>query len=402
MTFVEIDGSINGSYYNWSALTPASPFNVNLHIHNPNPGNTTAGGKNFIKRDATGLNTSVDLWCQNFTTPPAVMPGAYSLNVTASTISNGPNIQNVSTSYAGAQDNSTGQPIPGNLYTGQFELAGDYCVIRSFLMFDTSSLPDEAIIDSAYVTLVILNDYSDTDFKVSLQTIKDPVPHTPLVSSDYWHGNFPVSATIGQENTTGYTNDDRFNITINASGIVDINLTGYTNWVVRSNQDIIIDSPGVGVNEWIGFCGPGYSTASYRPYLIINYTVPSSNWKHFVNITFYHNKTGVWVPYATEYVNVNGTVTVPAPQFNGTGKYWWNVSYNSNHTNYGNTSYWSFETVNITGVGGGSTFITSGRYTSFFIIGIVLGVSSSMILWGRRRRKKTGVEQETINSDDNV
>jgi hypothetical protein len=69
-------------------------------------------------------------------------------------------------------------------------------------------------------------------------------------------------------------------------------------------------------------------------------------------------------------VNSNGTVTVPALNFSGVSRYWWNVSANSNHTNYVNSSVWWFETVNI-GSGSGGVIIMSPD-----------GLTSSPILWG--------------------
>jgi len=318
-----------------------------------------------------------------------MIPGDYSITFTGDSISNGENIQNVSAVYSDAWANATGQPITGPLSPGQFEIAGDYCIIRSFLLFDTSGLPDEAVITSAHVQLMGYDDYSDADFKVSIQTLKEPAPHDPLISIDYNKGWAPPTATIGQRNTSSFVDEDYFNISLNASGLSDINISGVTNWVLRSNQDIIASAPAAGVDEWVQFYGPGGVWPERGPYLIINYTIPSSNWQHIVNLTFHTNESGPWLPYNTTWVQSNGTVTVPAVMFDAVARYWWNISYNSNHTNYGNTSYWWFETVMTGGSGGGGG--GSQRTTTYFVLGACMGtlVGGLVLNIWRKKKKQT-------------
>jgi hypothetical protein len=397
--WIVISSSINGSIKNITLGVP-SPFNVNLHVHNPNPGNGTHS-TNYVKMDATGLTTSVDLWYQNFTTPPAMIPGAYNLMFDSTTLSNGPSIENDSGVYANVWAEVHGRPIPGNMGVGQYELAGDYMIMRSYLCFDTSSLPDEAVITSAYVSLVPWFDGSDTDFNVMLQNVKPPAPHNPLVAGDYEKGNFPPLATYAKKNSSSAVVDGWFNLSLNASAIGDISLTGDTDMITRSDQDVLASAPGVGVDEWIIFYGPGGATPAYSPHLIINFTIPSSNWQHIVNLTFYTNESGVWNPYNTTWVQSNGTVTVPAPGFDGVGRYWWNVSYNSNHTNQGNTSYWWFETV---ATGGGSTIVIGGDGSSvlsasYLTMGLMIGTAGGLLLW-RRKRKRGNKQEELLNNED--
>jgi hypothetical protein len=366
ITFMRIvSDSINGSIRNIS-IEPASPFNIHLFIYNPNPGNGTHG-KNYLKKDTTGLTTSVDLWYQNFTTPTALLPGTYSVTINSTLFTNTPSTWNTSTVYAWVWNNNTGGIAPsGPLYVGQQKSGADYTIFRSFLRFDTSIIPDEAVITSAYVKLIVWQDFSTTDFNVTLLSTKPPKPHNPLIPTDYGRSGIGT-VSLGQENTTGYANDDMFNITLKPVGLTIIDKTFYTNFSVRSHKDQNQTAP-TG-NEWITFYGNAMPIANY-PKLIVNYTIPSSNWQHHVNLTFYSNSSGPWLPYAHSYVNSNGTVTVPALNFSGVSRYWWNCSWNSNHTNYGNSSIWWFETVN-TGTGSGGVIIMSPD-----------GLTSSPVLWG--------------------
>jgi len=359
-------------------------MSVNLSVINPNPGNGTHG-TNYIVMNASGLTTSVDVWYQNFTTPGALIPGTYSLMVAGESAANGDNIQNVSTVYADAWGNTTGQPISGPLSPGQFLAAGDYCIIRDFLVFNTSSLPDDAIIDSAHVQMVVFKDYSDTDFNVTLQNTKPPVPHDPLVAGDYFKAAFSGSGySEGFTNTSGCAEGGYFNITLNASGINGINLTGYTRWVMRSNQDILASAPSG--DEWIQFYAPSGTTPWRGPHLIINYTIPSSNWQHIVNLTFYTNESGAWTPYNTTWVQSNGTVTVPAPAFNTADTYYWNVTYESNGTNAGITQVYTFDTVATMGGGGGGG--AQKRTTTYFVLGACMGTLTGGLVLNIWRKKK--------------
>jgi hypothetical protein len=383
-----IDDDVNGSFYNTSNVSHL--FNINLFVINPNPGNGTHG-TNYLKMNASGLTTSVDVTCINFTTPPALIPGSASYEFDSESRSNGACMWNTSAVYNDAWANATGSVAPGPLYVGQYEMAGDYTITRSYLIFNTSGLPDEAVIDSAYVSLVLFSDHSAVDFNVVLQQVKPPAPHAPLTPGDYNKGNFPPSATYANENISGFTDDDRFNLSLNASGIAEIDAAGYTYFVIRSDQDLIASAPGVGSDEWVMFYAPGGVIPEYAPHLIINYTIPSSNWQHIVNLTSYTNESGAWVAYNTTHVYSNGTVTVPAAWADSNNTYYWVCEWESNGTNIGASDVWSFETVNITGGGGGGILPIGGvgdASMNYLLLVAIGSFSICMIFFNRKKRKK--------------
>jgi hypothetical protein len=356
-------------------ITAATPYNLNLLVINPNPGNGTHN-TNYIKKNSSGLTTSIDVFYKNFTSPPTSSPGYDSLTVDGTPPANVPCLYNSSTIYANVWANTTGTISTADLFVGQYLSVADYVTYRGFLMFDTSAIPDDAIIDSANVSLVILTFASLTDFNVTLQEMKSPVPHDPLIPTDYNKNAF--AGDFGHENTTGYNDDDYFNITLNAGGITYIDKTGDTIFGIRSDQDIVASAP---INsEIIGFYA--YSFVPFYPKLIISYHTPNPNWKHLVNLTWYSNSSGPWIQYYKSYVNHNGTVTVFNANFSGIDTYYWHLQWESNHTNNGSSQIFEFETVSD---GVGNIIIASD---SKFIIGMVIGCMLffvfAMIMWRRK------------------
>jgi hypothetical protein len=370
--------------------TAASVFSGgNLSVIDPNPGNGSHL-TNFLRSNVSGLTCSVDVGSRNFTTPPAVLPGDYSMTIIGTAPLNTPVVWNTSTTgvYLDVHDDTTGQLTPGNPYVGQYLFGGEYTITRSFLVFNTSVLPAGAVINSGYIRLYVYDEVGVVDdFNVTVQECRRPVPHMPsLVAGDYWNHGF--TNDMGHENTTGYVDDAVFNISLNAAGVDDVlngdwKLTETVRWALVSDRDYVSVAP---VNdEYIIFYGYGVDTGKW-PRLILNYTVPSSNWAHFVNLTFYNYTSGL--SFATSHVNSNSTVTVPAPVFDGVDVYYWNVSWESNHTNYGNSDVWGFETV-ITSVSSDGLLILQEKKWELLLLGFIFGsVSGSMFFMRRWKKNK--------------
>jgi len=361
-------------------------YNKNLTVYNPNPGNGTHN-TNYIKPYSPGLTTSVDVTNRNFTNPPAAIPGSYSIVVNGTPPSNVPAIWNTSAVYNNVWAETSGIITPGALpYVGQVAQP-NYEIFRSFLRFDTGVIPDNAVITSAYVSLVVWSDYSTTDYKVILQECKSPVPHNPLIRADYWKAGF--AGNDGFRNSSHAVNGSYFNITLNLTGRTYINKTGGTNFSLRSDQDINGHAPTK--NEFTIFYGYGLP-ATYYPRLIINYTVPTSNWDHIVNITWFDNSTGPWLQYATSQVNQNETVTVTNPNFDNVATYWWYVHYESNNTYGGTSQIWTFTTVPFGG--GGGTGKISGTasgyddYTWLLVVGLLLGIVLGPMIFEEYKKRR--------------
>jgi hypothetical protein len=154
---------------------------------------------------------------------------------------------------------------------------------------------------------------------------------------------------------------------------------GTTTTVYGSNLSIINPNPGNGTHLTNYLKSDVSGLTCSVDVSCINFTTPpGSEWGHIVNLTWYSNSSGVWLPFYVSLVDGNGTVTVPAVNFSGIGVYYWNVSWESNHTNYGNSSVWSFETVNTSGGGYGMASsigmdIVVGGFSGFIIM-VCIGV----------------------------
>lgn len=149
---------------------------------------------------------------------------------------------------------------------GQDLVAGTYYVMRSYLPFDTSPIPDNSQIDNATLNFYMEANFTDTDFNVTIQTGSPPYPHIPLQTGDYNYLKY--SGDGGQFNTSllaaGYNT-----INFTSTGLTWISKTGYTKLVLRSSKDIAGTAP-TGL-ESFSFWAREKGSA-YAPYLTVGYT----------------------------------------------------------------------------------------------------------------------------------
>jgi len=356
-------------------------------LYDPNPANGTYSTNYLTNNSGAGLTTAIIANYNNFTVPPAIIPGTYSMEFDSVHYS-GPSLENNSGVYADVNANIFGRVIPGHEWVGQFESGGDYYIERSYLIFNTTTLPDEAVIDSAYISMVIYDDQSTVDFNVSLQRIRDPAPHNPMQPLDYFRNAFV--GEYATKNTSGYTDEDWFNFTLPGAAFADIDETGDTIFGLRSDQDIDRSAPAVGTDEWIGFYGPGGVEPWKAPHLIINYTIPASNWAHIVNLSWLSNSSGSWQQYAFEHITANGTYShLNTNMTDNSTRYWWRVVSECNGVTLDNETYW-FETGpacsgNVTIAGFSFTIPTSS--TIFSIALIILAWTALLLSWLQWRQK---------------
>ena len=83
-------------------------------------------------------------------------------------------------------------------YGGTYQIGGQryyeenywwYAIFRSIDHFDTSPLPDDAAIINVILSLYILEDHSDTNFNVVVQS-STTFPHNPIEAGDYYSGYY--------------------------------------------------------------------------------------------------------------------------------------------------------------------------------------------------------------------
>jgi len=113
-----------------------------------------------------------------------------------------------------------------------------YQIDRLFVYFDTSGIPNDAIITAA--TLHFINGlYSDTpatNFNIIIRGASSA--SNPLVLGDYDLTHYNGDDLGELDNTTPITEDDYSHFTLNVNGLAYINKGGITKFVLLSEKDI--------------------------------------------------------------------------------------------------------------------------------------------------------------------
>ena len=151
------------------------------------------------------------------------------------------------------------------------QLLTDYYIYRDALFFDTSSLPDNAVITSATLSLWGATAAPATDFYVTV--VDGSSLNDPLVVGDY--GYLGGQTTSGGElNTAGYSPGGPYNdIVLNAAGIGWISRTGMTKFGLRSSRDITSSAPSG--DEIVAFSSN--EEILHPPMLVVTYSIPPSH-----------------------------------------------------------------------------------------------------------------------------
>jgi hypothetical protein len=224
------------------------------------------------------------------------------------------------------------------LYLGQLRTGPGtrYFVYRGYLYFNTSLIPDTAIISSANVSLRGINDYSTKDFDITIQSGMPTYPHDPLVTGDFDKTNY--SGNGGSLNSSAYSTN-YMNISMSAAGIAMINLTGWTKLCLRSSLDIAGTAP-TG-SEYLIFYSYEQG-AAYYPHLQVTYTLPA----------------GGSDVYLTTSVSGSGTVNPSAGTYNYSQNTVVNISATASACNH--FVNWTGNTSDIGDVNAASTNISMG------------------------------------------
>jgi len=122
------------------------------------------------------------------------------------------------------------------LTIGQSESAGEYTVARSYLFFNTSTIPSNAIITNAVLSFTVA-DNQFIDWNIVIQDGQPNYPNNPIIASDYdcskYSNNGGQRAAVAGASPPVYSG-----ITLNSNGRAWINKGGITKFCLRSSQDI--------------------------------------------------------------------------------------------------------------------------------------------------------------------
>jgi len=143
-----------------------------------------------------------------------------------------------------------------------------FWVSRGAVSFNTSSLPDDACITSATLSLYGAGNWSNTDFLITV--VDGSGLHEPLEGSDYGYlRNQTVSG--GTFNTSGFNTSGYNDIPLNETGMGWISKTGITKFGLRSSRDITSTEPS---DFELVHIYASEQDAGCQPRLVVTYTTP--------------------------------------------------------------------------------------------------------------------------------
>ena len=173
-----------------------------------------------------------------------------------------------------AHDSQNGCVDDSSTYieVGQEYNENTYYYYRGFVFFDTSPIPDNAIISSATLDLYICGLYCSQDFDLVIQNGQPTYPHDPLESGDYYKDHYVGNG--GERTASTMTSHSYNSITLNSDGIGWISKTGTTKLCLRSSRDINGDAPYT-YSERL-YIRSYEAGEGYRPKLIVTYSTDST------------------------------------------------------------------------------------------------------------------------------
>lgn len=141
----------------------------------------------------------------------------------------------------------TGEALGGYVFHANKIAADNFTGGRTLLWFNTSSLTQNAIIESAKIVHPVISTSSNAN-SVTMHLVTHTAPSTTIVTGDYDSGIGSTSfGSVAMSSLSAVTTTD---ISLNASGIAAINKTGNTAIAIISNLDKDNTAP-TGYNEYV-------------------------------------------------------------------------------------------------------------------------------------------------------
>lgn len=165
-----------------------------------------------------------------------------------------------------------------NASTSFFVAAGhpsNYVLSRSFMSFDTSSISDDAVLQSGSLALTANSANTGSTTNTWAITAHSSSNHTGFVLGDFDQLtlNSPTELSDSRKNQTGWSSAGVVQTyTLNAAGLSNVSLNGYTPIVLRCGQDI--DNVEPGTYQYVEVRSSDYTGTASDPTLSITYYVP--------------------------------------------------------------------------------------------------------------------------------
>ena len=157
-----------------------------------------------------------------------------------------------------------------NQYSGigqRLDGTGNYTIGRAFEVFDTSSLPDTAIVSGVKLYAKGWFDLFHTDTAIVIQTSNNTYPEVTGVDITIYDKNL-YGDNFSSVNTTSFSTTSFMEFDLSDAGIATVNVTGDTKFTLRTENDINGVAP-TG-NETCAIWN-GRAAAPDRPYLVVEY-----------------------------------------------------------------------------------------------------------------------------------
>lgn len=168
----------------------------------------------------------------------------------------------------------TNDPIRGGCswYTNN-----TWTLYRGYLSFDTSSLPDDAIISSSTIFLTLQmnsNGYADGHNYVNIVSANPATPGQVTGNDIDQLGNEKLSNDLS---ITGLTNETKYGFGLNATGTSLISKTGYSQYGMKEGHDFdAYEGAHSYAFSYAGFYVSETTDTNKDPYLQIDYTLPQA------------------------------------------------------------------------------------------------------------------------------
>src|SRR4030042_5667489 len=156
-----------------------------------------------------------------------------------------------------------------DIIVGQTLSSAVFYVYRAVLVFDTTSLPTDAVIDTATVSLYGKSDSSTTDFNLVL--VEGTGITTPLTLAGYKDLQDRVESLNSAFSTSSFSTSAYNVLTLTDDGEGEIVPGGVTKFGLRSSLDIA-GTPDPTGNEYVTVWSSEHGVA-YQPKLTVTYTL---------------------------------------------------------------------------------------------------------------------------------
>ena len=150
-----------------------------------------------------------------------------------------------------------------------------YDIYRSFILFDTSSIPDGDTIDSAILSMYTLNVVDGSNDAQSYIVIvsSSPASNTAIVNGDY---NQVGSIDFGKVDMTIQSINTYTDFTLNTSGIANISKTGISKFGAREGHDFENIAIANSTTSYIRYSQAETTGTSNDPKLVVVHSVAST------------------------------------------------------------------------------------------------------------------------------